>query len=734
MLNRTYKDFSINNSIKGKLKKREIIETLTKPTIPEFQLKILISVYIAINEKLIKFGINESEINNKKLRLEDYNIPKILDNYLYSIGLGKYERLILFKTLNEFYTNPKKEFENYYNSLIREFETEIYDLENLDLITPSGKQETMEKLGIKSIKLNQFLQTENLNKKTGIGLEFEDILELRELIDYLKFQLSTIESRTTRCLLNLKFKPSGLTNDEILISVSSFLDKNHKLKRTEDGNNYLFDNDLKRYKQFDSKDLGALIKIKYGISNLKQSDLETLTNLSKEYSKLENKIVRLEDGFLNTDTWEFTQTKELYKIFTNKYYPYYFEPVEIIDPEKAILEKTLKQILIPKLNQKYDLILKDFKERLGSCLNHRNKHKTITIYYGDGNNAKSSIMKIIETLLQERVVQVNLKKIMEDNFTDFPEGDVWLIDEIDKNGFKDYVDILKNITNTFEKGNKQRKMHSEKMYNKRNPSHIFIFTNELPVIPIDNGGKQLIERLDIIELPNKFVSNPNPDKNEYEVNIETNGNIENIPKKHYQKLFVDSVKSYQKRVKNNPNYEYPLKQSYETTYRILNKHDPLKSFIITHYSLDETGKSRTYNKEIKENYTNYCKYNNIQTEIKDLDVRIGRTIMEIFGNIKGTSNTTYYYLKRRNKQDLEYKNNTKYYVEDIDFKKTINNNLKGDSLEVFQTIQDYNINNKPITHEKLLKLYINKFDLDNVIEKLLDNDLIRLEKPISDIN
>lgn len=614
------------------------ISDYLKSTILDFEYQILAISYNEVINLFKSNGINNDSLEDTEL----IYLLESIDSYFKMGGLGIYERIQL---LNLGSNNLLAKPEEYLDQKIQE-EIEIappkqYKFEKYDLNTSTGKNKLFEDFSIVNVtidKIYDFLKHKNLD----LNSNFKFLLESK--IRYLKFQYSTISNRNNKSLLNLRFKPFGLSNDDITSNAFAYLKNNHHIKKTKSDGDYIFSNKYNKYVKYNYRDLGNLLSVEYGIDTIREDHLKTICGYSMGYSEFDDDILRLEDGFLDTETWKFEETNQLEKIFTRRSYPYYYNtPKEYIitDTENLILE-SIKKILIPRNNPNDDIRYLDFIERVGSCLNNRNKHKRGTIYYGKGNNGKGLLIVVLELLFKDRVYKGNLKELFKKNSKDNTNKDIWIIDEIGEHDLKNYIEELKNIITPDSKGNEKKRIYEDTGFNDRNPTHVFIFTNNKPSIPINDSGKPLLERLDIIDLCNEFTTTPNKDRNQYLIDSSIEGKIKRSEWVYIQNTFNECLKAYSEKVNNNSTgYKYPLAQSYKETINILYAGKDLETFLNTHYRIDE--ENRISNKTILSDFTEYCKRRKIEYDIDS--TKLGYKIKELFGDIKYHSgNDTYYKL------------------------------------------------------------------------------------------
>ena len=163
-----------------------------------------------------------------------------------------------------------------------------------------------------------------------------------------------------------------------------------------------------------------------------------------------------------------------------------------VDPnleDITFVEKTLRQILIPKDNPTDLSMFHDYLQRLGSCILGVNKYKVITMYYGEGNNAKGILKLVMELIFNKGAYPLTPQTFEQTfNLQTFENRKVLLLDEIDKNDFKNLKPKINRITSP-EARVEERAMYSTSNIIMDNFPMFFIFSQRrartaLAILPI----------------------------------------------------------------------------------------------------------------------------------------------------------------------------------------------------------------------------------------------------------
>jgi len=322
-----------------------------------------------------------------------------------------------------------------------------------------------------------------------------------------------------------------------------------------------------------------------------------------------------------------------------------------IDPNPndiTFVEKTLRQILVPKDNPTDLSMFHDFLQRVGSCILGKNKYKVITLYFAPGNNGKG-ILK----LLMELVFNKGAYSLTPQNFADafglqgFTNRKVLLLDEIDKNDFNDLKPTLKRISSP-EGRIEQRAMHRADNIILNNFPNLFIFSNVLINLKLDELA--LFSRFDFLELPNTFVSERELNKtpNSYLLDRDTESKIK-ADADGLSWFITASIQAFRNMQSNNS--EFILRQTTEQTMDILLDTDYLTKFIrvYTYDDADLIPSEYTTVEEIYQQFQQYMDLNGHIISDNEITVkrRIGTTIKKVY-NITGKVTASDMYYKQNN--------------------------------------------------------------------------------------
>lgn len=393
-------------------------------------------------------------------------------------------------------------------------------------------------------------------------------------------------------------------------------------------------------------------------------------------------------------------------------------------------EKTLRQILIPKDEPNNLQMFHDFLQRLGACILGVNKFKVITLYFGEGNNGKG-ILKLLFELIFNRGAYSLTPATFEETFNlqGFTNRKVLLLDEIDKNDFKDLKPTLKRISSP-EARIEQRAMYSTDNIVLTNFPMLFIFANVL--VKLEMSDTALFNRFDFLKLPNSFVNERELNKvpNSYLVDRNTESKIKSDVD-GLSWLITASIKAFVNM--ENSNNEFVLKQTASQTMDILAQTDYLTKFITlyTEKDLDLVGNECTTNEEILQQFKQYLEIIGATTTETDAVIkrRIGAVIKQVY-DIEGKLKESEIYHKQ-NKTVASYKVKLLSFDElNREFNRVylINENATQTDLVALEFSNDnklvYNkIQNGTNTINLLNKAFPN-FDNYKIVKELLNLNLI----------
>ena len=410
-------------------------------------------------------------------------------------------------------------------------------------------------------------------------------------------------------------------------------------------------------------------------------------------------------------------------------YDFDFDYLEIYntDPNNiTFVEKTLRQILIPKNNPTDLTMFIDFLQRLGSCIYGKNKYKTIALYYAPGNNGKG-ILKLVMELIFNRSAYSLTPQTFEETFNlkGFKNRKVLLLDEIDKNDFNHMKPTLKRISSP-EGRMEQRGMFTDENIILNNFPNLFIFSNELINLKLDEVA--LFDRFDFLELPNTFVSEKELNKthNSYLKDRNTEQKIkEDI--KGLSWLITASIEVF-KRMEETKS-EYILKQTAEQTMDILLDTDYLTKYINLYTYEDEEliPDEFTTVEEIYQQYQQYMELNGKIISDSEIAVKrqIGTTIKKVY-NITGKLSESEMYHKQNNRI-ASYRIGLKSFDEvNTEFKQVYTINEDSTSENIYSTDNKlvYDKIQNGVNTINLLNKHLPNLDNVKIVRELLNLNLI----------
>lgn len=572
-------------------------------------------------------------------------IPYILDSYLKMKGVGVHERYKLIKQSFE-----KFEIDGIENFIFNEIN---YDNK------PHNEHALITKHGINlGTDINNKLRRNEFKQHTW---------SLYNLANNLDIQLSLIRYNgrypKIQPLINLVERPKGLEPYKRRQEATNFLRQNNNLKKTKEGN-YIFDDvDTNSYIPIDANKLGNYLSKKYPILRLgiESNELEMMLNSSGIFDELHHEYYLFNNGILNLHERAFTKTTDFTEFFTTKKMDCNFEIGNVtIDPLNSepacLVDRVLREIFIPnyKKDAKDQFIgyYMDFLQRLGSAFNTRIKEKKFPCYYGFGDNGKDIVIEILKMAFGDRCLLVTME-ILQDEKADLSNYDVVIIDELDKKTFKDAIAFIKRITGGEEEGTAKRRHYSHEVFRPKNPSAFFLFTNDIPDVPLNETA--FYRREDALELKNRFIDNPNPNKsNEFQADSSLKDKIKNAKEDCLEWLINTSLKAYYDCFDENGYFKgFEMAQTAEETKMIVSNTDPLTKFLRESYEEDENKNETITNRELRDDYENYCNRNNLSCDTSGLAINMGNAVKNVFGDVKKKASTdTCYFLIPKDKSDL----------------------------------------------------------------------------------
>ena len=393
-----------------------------------------------------------------------------------------------------------------------------FHLPNNKMITIYHKKD---KVGMVKLKNNMSMNKGDMKKvvkriNTDYGLDkkvIEDAFDIAEERLLLRPEPTMKGEDFKTKLLN---KPD---DKRALNELGQAMKQKYLIVRTENGRFYYFDG---YFKLMDEGIYQVLIEQEYrlhlSLNEVKRS-MNSISGIEKDHSELWefNNCY-----YLNTDNYNIEQLEPQLTsrkfVFEDELLNYNPE-VKYYNENPTLIEKTLREILVPLNPVKGDPyhILKDFLYLLGWSLINGNQGKNIIIYYNkEGNNGKSVLGKILKCVFGEKMVMIQPSDFKDTFFNArIDDTNAIVIDEIQSTSLNGHWDLIKKIAGGEIEDN-IRVMYSSQRHASKGNGTLFIMTNELPQVPMDDEA--LLYRLLIYELPNKFVNHPEPYSNEIKMN------------------------------------------------------------------------------------------------------------------------------------------------------------------------------------------------------------------------
>ena len=521
---------------------------------------------------------------------------------------------------------------------------------------------------------------------------------------------------------------SNPTKTKYLTDLAELIEDELSIRKTSDKKNpfYYLDENTSSMELLDVDNLGYILLKDYGI-RLPISEVKKVINSIHGTEDIDNTVWEFSDNYYLTTT-SGLEVQHYDPIITpkklgfkkdGKFHFFEYNPsIKLLNESenRTLTETTLRKIFIPKNNPTDTSIYIDFLERLGASFIENNIHKSITMYLGKGDNGKSLLTHILRLIFKEYYIGIEPKELKKDLFNSSRVGGkhIILVDELTSDSLMGSWDILKRYSNGLS-NTTSREMYSPDTDKLNTYGMMFLLTNMIPELPIDD--KALLRRLDIHELPNRFVENPIK-KDEYPI-IQ---HIEYKLEKDFEGLdwlINASIIAYNTKKTGT----FSLKQSYTDTLRIIRDTDTLLDYILDYTEIFNG--STTYNSDLITGYKQYCKDNDIQltesiTE-ESLSKDMGSKLKEIYSSKlkKGKFNgKTHYNISIKSKEEVESMKSIKIYTtEEYDI--TSDYNMSSISRNVYKLIE----NGQAVTKTDLEKEY-DSDEVKKALKELEDNDYI----------
>lgn len=340
--------------------------------------------------------------------------------------------------------------------------------------------------------------------------------------------------------------------------------------------------------------------------------------------------------------------------------------IDTIKPEeKTKTYKILEQILIPKHAQYQKSNLKFYMQLLGMMVHGENDIKILPYFTKRGSNGKTRLVRLCTYLFPNGFINIESRNL-KDNFLNESLNTAThciINDELDIDDIKKYQNTYKNLSGGNSMGG--RAMYSSEQLTVDKIAPVILSGNYIPNIDLSDENEAILERLIIVDMPNKFVGT-----NEYDPNQNhylRRDNINNILRTDYDGLsqvLSIAINEYKKLDYDGVIREQlGLNPSLSHTLEILTKSHPLLAYL--KFCLKEIPNESTYTDrittaDIKDEYIKWYRKNN-----KDLDppeksidpLTIGKAIKQIYPNIQTKKDGVKYYPLRFKNEDTQTKEN-----------------------------------------------------------------------------
>lgn len=695
-----------------------------------------ITSYDLIKVPYLKLAEDISEYVFNKDEKSTFNPIMVLDSYFYTMGLSLNTRYLLFRDGIPYLLNKNDSNKPLLAYIERSIEY-------------GAKSEVCGLMG-------------NNNKFYDdiIHLSFE--LKEDQILSHKIYQDLTLLERTIsitpvaqiQALQNIRNYPNFLKSNERRQRARAFLKEDASLTLTKK-TQYIFDEDKMEYAPITVEGLGNFIATKYHIYGIERNELENLYKQSDSFSELQKEYYMFDNGVLNMEERHFIPTTNLKAYFTeNRIHDTitFHEQVIDVNPYRdddtvTLTEMALREILIPE----YDItnpngdtsMYYDFLERVGAVFNTRNKHRKFALYYGIGKNGKEILITILKSLLDDKAKEITMETI-KDPKADISGIKLALMDEIEESLVEQSVAFIKRITGGKEKGASRRKLYSEELVETNLPSFLFLFCNTDRIPKVPQTDEAYYERSDLLGLINRFLEHlkKNSPPNEFLEDSDLKDKLkEGRDDLGCHWLLNGGLQQYYKRFVIDENGEerflgFTCGQSSDETLMIINKADPMRTFLIETYTKSNEEDLTITNKTMTQDYKNYCNNNGYNYSNTNLESDIGKAIITIFGEVKSESRRdgAKYKLCYKSEKEIEKDNNTKYRTnEDYPMESTsIDNSLNG-TIDIYQRIKEREAKDYLISRKELKDQFANKYAVEDIILNLLNEEYIVKEVKVIEV-
>jgi len=464
---------------------------------------------------------------------------------------------------------------------------------------------------------------------------------------------------------NLKNNPESRKD---LINLAEFVEKEYNIFKTLDKRKnpvyYYLNTKLNTFNTLNYHELAIKVFKDFGL-RLPDTKFKTVLESCQKYKNIQNQFIEFKNVYINTKTLEI-YSKERYSFLTNKkfmielennkkHFLKYAPDVKLFNTteNETSIEKEIKKILIPKLNQEDHNCYIDWLQRLGACISLN--HKVISGYLGGGYNGKT-VLNILSSEIFNNMYSGIEPEIFKKDFKGkaFENKHIVAIDELDNFSF---ISIIPHVKR-FRGGGvpiSERGMYKPDYYTNKEYGMLWLFSNYVPSIPLNEVA--LFRSMDIITLPNIFVDENELDKypNGYLIERKITDRLK-TDTKGLEWLINIAIKQYKKILENGKSFE--LSQTADETIAIITKNDYYLNFIALYLELDEYNQIKM--KEIRERFKEWIKEQNYNITLPndtEIGKEIGRKLKDFFPNEefkgKNTGNYRHYKIRIKNKKEVD---------------------------------------------------------------------------------
>lgn len=492
-------------------------------------------------------------------------------------------------------------------------------------------------------------------------------------------------------------------------------------------------------------------------------DCEKMLEYVNDSRYFNENIVELENVFINRKTMNIiTKTEDNFKDYltsdrlgiyedngsnTETIHLFKYDPditVKDLTPENTSeTVRIMKEILIPRQEPEKQEIFLYFIQLLGLMVHGNNDIKILPVFYRQGgNNGKGVLSIIIKALFGNGANDIKKSRINDDFINEVitKTKHSLINDELDPDTIKNNSSEYKQLSGASGMGGRRIQSHEVDTIKEIPP--LFLASNYVPEISITNENLALIKRLNLIKMPNVFVEEANPNKNEYEVVTGT----DNIIRKDFEglsqviSLAINEFKKLD--YSGNVRSQLALTPTVQETMYLISASNPLINYITLYTTPMELSTPKTSwisTSMIKEAFTEWYKSNNNGLEPPNSlfgknNVKIGYALQSVYGqeNVEKRkekpSHVNVYCFKLLSEEDKEFKEKQLIEIHDYDPDNKHHKALNPETKSIYGLIKNNNLTNE---EDIISKIQQSGYTSTEIIEhlKVLDNvDLIEYKQ------